>query len=231
MWCICCDRSRGDIWDHPTLAGHSLCCTITGLGFVYQEKRLFWPVQIFPLEIKLVFFIYYWIFSLWQVKFMNNINLRTRRRHRHKHTPALKCSLGLLSTHSFLGCHLSWKWLGWVSWALSQLLQDFPSVGSLLIFVSSLGNWFQPGCLHTDNCQSPGQLSLATLRLPFLVFSGQIHGKVFRDPHSSAPSHKALTPSSSAALTDRHLEWYPWPPKGEAEQLRERLLSLSRHTL
>lgn len=187
--CICSDHSSGGIWDHTTLAGHSLYCTITGLGFVYQEKRLFWPVQIFPLEIKLVFFIYYWIFSLWQVKFMNNINLRTGRRHRHKHTPALKCSLGLLSVHSFLGCYLSWgsgnDMLVWVIWALSA-----PAGLSVCGFSSQfrvlpgelVSAGFQPGCLHTDNCQSPSQLSLATLRLPFPVFSGQIHGKVFRDP-------------------------------------------------
>lgn len=135
MWCSCRDYSSEDPWDHSALAGHSLCCTTVGLGFVYQEKRLLWPVQIFPLEIKLVF-----LFMIgFLVKLMNNINLWTRRGHRRKHSPAITYSLGLPSIHSFLGCYRSWD-LAMACWSASSGV----SLSSCRTFPGDLASaWFQ----------------------------------------------------------------------------------------
>lgn len=147
------------------------------------------------------------------VKLMNNINLWTWRGHRHKHSPAITCSLGFPSIHSFLGSGNAV--LVCVIRVFSQLLQDFPSPWGL---VFSLVSAVSPPTLTIAKLLSSGQLSLVTFRLPFPVFSGPIHRKVFRDPlPTSTPSRSALTPSRSAAPTDRHWEWYPCPPKGEAE--------------
>lgn len=40
--------SGGSMWDYLSLAGHVLSCTIRELSFVYKEKGLFWPIQVFP---------------------------------------------------------------------------------------------------------------------------------------------------------------------------------------
>lgn len=115
----------------------------------------------------------------------------------------------------------------------------FSSLFRVLPGELDLYGWFQlcprtpppPPKLTVAKPLSPGQLSLATFRLPFPVLSGQVHRTVFRNLHPSTPSHRELTPSRSAAPADRHLKWYLCPRKGQAEKLLECLLSLPKHAL
>lgn len=131
-----------------------------------------------------------------------------------------------------LACHSGLSQLGFLS-----ALAGLSTCGFLSIFVSSLGNWFRKAgfrwVFQTGSCQTsvPGQLSLATFRLPFPGFPEQVHRMVFRDLHPTALFHGELTPSRSAVPGDRHLKWCPRPQKGQTEKSLERLLPLSKHTL
>lgn len=110
------------MWNHLPLAGHSrwgpceiiyrwlatlLVAQSQDLVLFTRRKGYFDRLSI-SLSGPVSVFLYYWLRSLGEVKFMDNTNLLTWSGHGRKYPTAIKCSLGPLSVHGFLVCSPPW---------------------------------------------------------------------------------------------------------------------------
>lgn len=215
MWHICHDYS---VWHHSTLAGHSLCCTILGLHLVYQGKRLFWPAQIFPLEIKLV------SLFITEVSVCDKSSLWTILTLGHGEGPGMFI-FPCCKVFSWTPVHPQHRWvlpkLEIRQWHAGLSHLDFLSAPAGLSICGFSSHFpVLPGELVSAVSPTLTTASLQAnslwppLDFHFQCFLDRSKGRSLETSTLALPSHRVLTPSRSAAPTDRHLEWYLCPPTG-----------------